>query len=573
MIDINELQKLTTTMSILYVEDDLEVQNNTKGIFEDLFDQVEVANDGSEGLEKYKKNKYDIVITDINMPNMNGIELIGEIKKININQAVIIISAHNETEHFINGIEKGIDGYILKPLNYDQLFDILLKVTSIVNLNKENKEYKLHMQTLVEEKTKKIEENYQKMQNILTTDKITGLPNANLLYQYFDLYPEKKLTVILLRIDNFNFLSQAYSSTTCDEIVRNIAKFIQINLPPKYVLYKYSDEEFIILSHEVEKNYPIELVTQMRVFFRETPVLQSKDNKDIFITLSSALVINEPSLNILQKANATLNEFYRVGTIGDFKVYKEDSYFIKELKNENYWFERIREIIEHDKLIPFFHPIVCNQTEKILRYECLVRADDDGTIISPVHFLESVRKTGLMTYLSKIMVNKCFSFFSNTDISFTINITNEDLLSNDFIDFILYKQKQYNIEPRLVVFEILEDIIFDSHNEISIKNLVKLKEHGFLLALDDFGSDRSNFNRFISILNLDFLKIDGQFITNIDKNKKNYNIVKSIVSLAKQLNIKLVAEFVSTKEEFEVVKNLGIESSQGYYFFKPDRNI
>ncbi len=93
------------------------------------------------------------------------------------------------------------------------------------------------------------------------------------------------------------------------------------------------------------------------------------------------------------------------------------------------------------------------------------------------------------------------------------------------------------------------------------------------MLLNDFGSDRSNLSRFVSIVDLDYIKIDGQFIKNIDSNKKNYQIVTSIVNLAKELGVEVIAEYVSTQDEFEVVKKLGIQYSQGYYFYEPQPNI
>lgn len=188
-------------------------------------------------------------------------------------------------------------------------------------------------------------------------------------------------------------------------------------------------------------------------------------------------------------------------------------------------------------------------------------------------FLESVKKAGLLSSVSKIMINKCFQFFQGKNIEFSLNITNDDLLDEHFADFILSKQILYKINPRNVILEILEDIILDEEYQTPINNLTKLQKAGFLIALDDFGSDRSNLNRLISMINFDFLKIDGQFIQNIDKNKKNFQIVSSIVSLTKKLGIQTIAEYVSTEEEYQVVKELKIDFSQGYFFFKPQKNI
>lgn len=173
-----------------------------------------------------------------------------------------------------------------------------------------------------------------------------------------------------------------------------------------------------------------------------------------------------------------------------------------------------------------------------------------------------------MSNLTRMMINKSFKIFAGKDIAFSINITNEDLLNQTFIDFLQTKQKIYNIDPSLITFEILEDIIISDSNHVPLRNLKVLKEMGYLLALDDFGSDRSNFNR-LENMGVDFLKIDGQFIKGIDTNLRNQDIVESIASMAKKIGMKVVAEFVETKEEFEMVKKLGVDFSQGYFFNAP----
>ena len=91
---------------------------------------------------------------------------------------------------------------------------------------------------------------------------------------------------------------------------------------------------------------------------------------------------------------------------------------------------------------------------------------------------------------------------------------------------------------------------------------------GYSLALDDFGSDRSNFNR-LEALGVDFIKIDGQFIKGIHENPRNQDIVESIASMSQKMGIKVVAEFISTKEEFEMVRKLGVHYSQGFFFNAP----
>jgi CheY-like chemotaxis protein len=135
---MNELIAFGKTMQILYVEDNEDSRIQTRKMLSNFFANITVAEDGKEGLEKYmshhkETNKYyDLIVTDINMPNMNGIEMIGEIFKHNPLQSIIITSAHNEVEHLSSAIELGVSGFITKPINTDQLIKTLYKASQAV---------------------------------------------------------------------------------------------------------------------------------------------------------------------------------------------------------------------------------------------------------------------------------------------------------------------------------------------------------------------------------------------------------------------------------------------------------
>ena len=127
--------------------------------------------------------------------------------------------------------------------------------------------------------------------------------------------------------------------------------------------------------------------------------------------------------------------------------------------------------------------------------------------------------------------------------------------------------EKYAIEPNRVTLEILENISANGTNE-SIKQLQKFSQMGYLIAIDDFGSDKSNFYR-IHSMHVDIIKIDSAYIKDIDCNKTSEMIVKTIISLAQAMGIPTVAEFVYSKAIFEKVKSMGIDYSQGYYFGEP----
>ena len=142
MIDYISLEKYAKEISILFVEDDKGISKKMEILLYEIFSKIEIAFDGNEALEKYcnfhkTNNEYpDLIITDIRMPNMDGIELIKHIYKENANQKIIVLSAHNESEYLIELVNLGIYRFILKPMDYNNFFEIIFKVSKEIYMEK-----------------------------------------------------------------------------------------------------------------------------------------------------------------------------------------------------------------------------------------------------------------------------------------------------------------------------------------------------------------------------------------------------------------------------------------------------
>ncbi|MBF0337505.1 MAG: hybrid sensor histidine kinase/response regulator [Nitrospirae bacterium] len=131
------LKELAQSLSILYAEDEDDMRNEYSKFYMKFFKRVDVARDGKEALELYKRDRYDIVITDIKMPMFDGIRLAREIKLINRKQPILITSAYNDSEYLLELINIGIDKFITKPINNEQLLDVLLKVCTAIKYEEE----------------------------------------------------------------------------------------------------------------------------------------------------------------------------------------------------------------------------------------------------------------------------------------------------------------------------------------------------------------------------------------------------------------------------------------------------
>jgi len=148
---MENIEKYTKKIKLLYVEDDLETRKTTLFVLEEFFDNIVVAVDGEDGLNKFRENEIDVIITDINMPNMDGLSMAEEIKKIDREVPVLIFSAHNESDVLLKSIKIGVDGYLLKPINFEQFTETVKKCTEIFHLREENQSYKDSLEQRVQE--------------------------------------------------------------------------------------------------------------------------------------------------------------------------------------------------------------------------------------------------------------------------------------------------------------------------------------------------------------------------------------------------------------------------------------
>ena len=149
-----ELQEISKHLRLLYVEDDDNLREETSKLFSHLFNKIEIAEDGEIGLAKYKAGNFDLIISDINMPNMNGVEMVKKIREINPDEPIIITSAHDEASYLLPLIDAGIDKYILKPINMQSMMSVLATVCKNIKNARLVEEYKEELELKNDELTR-----------------------------------------------------------------------------------------------------------------------------------------------------------------------------------------------------------------------------------------------------------------------------------------------------------------------------------------------------------------------------------------------------------------------------------
>lgn len=206
------LTTISKNMKILYVEDNEEARGQTVKMLENYFSDITVATNGEEGLNLFKENSYHIIFSDIEMPVMDGITMIGHIRKLNKEIPIVILSAHNNEKYFLETIKAGIDGYILKPYDFEQITEVITKIIMKFDIQLKSKSNiklvdgyiwsKEHQTLFKDDKKIKLSKNEIKLLKILALSINTTITNQEIESYIFNdnLSQNKRLRSLVSRM-------------------------------------------------------------------------------------------------------------------------------------------------------------------------------------------------------------------------------------------------------------------------------------------------------------------------------------------------------------------------------------
>lgn len=337
-----------------------------------------------------------------------------------------------------------------------------------------------------------------------------------------------------------------------EELKRNISINIKNTHADVFEIYLLDDlsiEEIVIVKNIIYES----------IVSNNFKLLDNYGTINIDITIGCAKSEDQHIKIYAEKAlyNAKLNFIHY--------MYYDSFLYKNESVNENL-LDVLNYSIENNLVEPYFQAIMDNKTNKIVKYEALMRIfDKEGRMLMPNNFIYKAKKCRLYNKLMEILIDKIIVYILKYNIHISINLDYTDILNPQIKKALVSKIKSNNIGEYLTL-EILESekvSSFDTVNEF----INDVKQFGVKIAIDDFGTGFSNYENILN-LNIDYIKIDGSLIRKI--NEDIYlNLIKSIVLFSKQQNIKVVAEFVSDLKILRYVKNIEIDYSQGYYIGKP----
>lgn len=458
--------------------------------------------------------------------------------------------------------------FYMKDLSegYKTLSDNNLELTAL------NEEYIATQEELFN-KLDEVKELNEANERLAYYDSLTGIYNRNGFMRRLKTFSDKKdreSYIVYADIERFKDINSVYGYKIGDEIIRYISQKIK-TLPVKVDLAaRIAGDLFAII---VNGHYD------------ETELVKALDGIAGDVVLDEFTISLRLNYGVLPLLNKPLSEKEIIQAV-DVALNKA-----KEMSNRHHFFydERMGEDIEKrvvltqalEKAITgkgiytVYQGVVDADTGITVAYETLARWEDE-TIgsISPAMFIPLAEQTGLINPLGDVVLEGMLEFVKQLqgigkNIITTLNVSSRQLLMGDFDQHLLEVLDREGIDCKTIGVEVTETDLIDNF-DMAVKQLQVLRQRGIRVYLDDFGTGYSSLS-YLSKLPIDVLKIDRVFITDIHKDVSRQPTLRAIVALAKECELKTVAEGVETIEEYEYLKKMGIHMIQGFYFSKPEK--
>jgi diguanylate cyclase (GGDEF)-like protein/PAS domain S-box-containing protein len=422
----------------------------------------------------------------------------------------------------------------------------------------------------------------QKLSYQATHDQLTGLINRNefeiRLNHIINIAYSDKVSHAMLYfdLDNFKIINDTCGHLAGDQLLRQITQILKHKLRRGDILARLGGDEFgaILESCPIEmaKNIAEEICLEVNNFNFIW------ENQDYTIAVSIGVVpINEESDNVDQILSRADASCYAAKDLGrnQVHIYQSDDLDLIAKQGEMLWVSRINKALKNERFILYFQLIQPVFHSEGLHFEVLIRMlDDHNNIIPPGIFLPAAEHYDLIKKIDRWVVRHMFEWLAdNPDVYqqislCSINLSGQSIIDPNFIHFITQQLAQKNIAAEKICFEVTETVAIN--NLVAASRFIDtLKEMGCVFSLDDFGSGMSSFG-YLKQLNVDFLKIDGQFVKDILIDPIDEAMVKSINDIGHTMGLKTIAEYVETNDIYEKVKSMKINFAQGYGIAKPE---
>ena len=553
-------------LQTLVVEDDEDQRVLLTRILQSRGHEVVAVAEAEQGLEAYQRNPFPLVILDIMLPGMSGMELCREMRLVpESSQTIILFATGVEGREGIEeALSAGADDYITKPLTGDLLHIRLTIAERQVRALQRQKQRELDL-----------------MRDALR-DPVTELPNRQLFFERLDRAARRHaredgaFSVLYVDLDGFREINEKYGRDSGDHILREVAQRLEPCVRPVDTVARMEEDEFILLLDGVNNaSEPVRLAHRIHealsapFFIEEEEVFSSAS---IGIALSQT-GFERPSDMVRDAKTASRTARAEDGR-SSHRIF--DPLLHAGALARVHLESRLKVAVERDELLLHYQPIISLETGELTGFEALVRWDDpDRGLVSPDEFIPVAEETGLIVPMGWwILEEGCRQlkewqdrFPREVPLAMAINISPKQLEHPDLLTQIDKQLSEFGIPPTALHIEITESSLMENVED-SGEVLRALLDRSVRLHIDDFGTGYSSLS-YLCRLPIHTLKIDRSFVDRMGDGDSDLEIVKTIVRLAKNLGLSIIAEGVETEDQLNQLRDLGCEEAQGYLFSKP----
>ena len=410
-------------------------------------------------------------------------------------------------------------------------------------------------------------------------DALTGLPNRILVADRLGVAiahakrAGTKVAVLFLDLDNFKKINDSLGHSLGDMLIQSVAKRLLGEFRDADTIARLGGDEFLIVVENVaDEREVVELADRLLRAFDESYIIKGNE---LFVTTSVGVTLypedgSTPDI-LIKNADMAMYQSKAKGKNAYFLFTEEmNERVAKRINLEN----DMRQALKERQFTVYFQPKVNQRTGAVTGMEALVRwVKPDGTIVSPVEFIPLAEETGLIVPLGEFVLEascKAMQIFDGVgcgDIKVSVNLSPIQFEQEDLVEMVIDNLERNGLASSRLELEITESTLM-TDVQTSIAKLNLLVDHGISIAIDDFGTGHSSLY-YLKNFPIDVLKIDRSFVRDITEDVSDAQIVETIIMMAHNLGMTVVAEGVETKEQLELLDSFGCKTIQGYYYSKP----
>jgi diguanylate cyclase (GGDEF)-like protein len=530
------------------------------------------AGSAEEALAVLANTVPDLVICDIDMGGMSGLELVPRVHSLSPDTVVMMISGNQDIEFAIEALRVGAFDYITKPIDIRHVEASVERALKHSQLLKEKRAYKEQLETLLQQRTAEVDW-------LAYYDTITQLPNRTLfedrLTQAVAIAKAtgQSLGVLFISLDQFKKVNDSLGHGPGDVLLREFAERLKSCIGKSDTVARFGSDEFALLRTQIDGTKDvietIGSLSQVLKFAFDLP------GHELFATASVGISLfpmdGEDSQTLLKNAGAALYKAKRSGG-ANYQFFTSDMHELatKRLALESH----LRRAIQNEEFLIHYQPRVSVDSLAITGVEALVRWQHPTLgLISPSEFIPLAEDTGLIVPIGEwVLRTACLQGRRWRDqgfapIQIAVNISARQFHDQDLAQTVIMILEETGLSPKCLELELTESSIMQDA-EFAAGMLNRLKNMGINISIDDFGTGFSSLAS-LKRLPIDALKIDQSFVTEATIDPDDAALVMAIITLAHNLRLKVIAEGVETEDQLRFLQLLRCDEIQGDLFSKP----